>query len=93
MATLFVGNLAAAVTETGLKELFGRFGEVGAVSLPIERSTGRHRGFALVELVSGAEAAVRTLHGRVVNGRQLAVNPAHPRPVPAAKLVPAAKPA
>lgn len=85
MTTLFVGNLSPATTDVDLKELFARHGEVASVNLPMDRNTGRHRGFALVEMTSGAEAAVRAVNGHPVGGRRLAVNPAQtrtPRPSP-----------
>ncbi len=80
MASLFVGNLASTTTDADLMELFGPHGEVASVSLPVDRNTGRNRGFAIVEMASGAEAAVRAVNGKAVNGRRLAVNPAQPRP-------------
>lgn len=89
MTTLFVGNLASSTTGADLKELFARHGEVASVSLPVDCNTGRNRGFAIVEMTNGAEAAVRAVNGQAVGGRRLAVNPAHPkppRPVPVGKM-------
>lgn len=79
MATLFVGNLASATTDAELMELFAPHGEVASVSLPVDRNTGRNRGFAMVEMTSGAEAAMRAVNGKAVKGRRLAVNAAQPR--------------
>lgn len=81
MATLFVGNLASTTTAADLTELFAPHGEVVSVSLPVDCNTGRNRGFATVEMASGAEAAMRAVNGKAVNGRRLAVNPAQLRPV------------
>ena len=81
MATLFVGNLASTTTTTDLTELFTLHGEVASVSLPVDCNTGRNRGFAIVEMTSGSEAAMLAVNGKAVNGRRLAVNPAQPRPV------------
>lgn len=89
MATLFVGNLAAATTDNDLKELFGLHGEVESVNVPTDWNSGRSRGFALIEMASGAEAAMRAVTGLSVGGRRLVVTPAAPRPtrsVPAVKL-------
>ena len=80
MATLFVGNLASTTTDADLMELFAPHGEVATVSLPVDCNTGRNRGFAIVEMTSGAEAAMRAVNGKAVNGRRLAVNPAQVRP-------------
>jgi RNA recognition motif-containing protein len=80
MATLFVGNLSAATTDADLTELFAAHGEVTSVSVPVDRNSGRNRGFAIIEMSAGDAAAVRAVNGKVVNGRPLAVSPAHPRP-------------
>jgi RNA recognition motif-containing protein len=87
MATLFVGNLASVTTDADLRELFTPHGEVASVSLPVDRNSGRHRGFALVEMTSGAEAAMRAVNGKAVGGRRLAVSPAQPRPTRPSVLV------
>lgn len=88
MATLFVGNLAPATTNADLLELFAPHGEVASAAVSIDRNTGRSRGFAIVEMTTGAEAAMRAVNGRAVNGRRLAVTAAQlrtPRPSPLVK--------
>lgn len=87
MTTLFVGNLAVSTTDDDLKELFGKYGSVASAGVVIDRNTGRSRGFALVEMTSGADAAILAVNGMAVSGRPLSVNTAHPRatrPSPAA---------
>ena len=89
MATLFVGNLAPTTTDADLLELFARHGEVASATVSVDRNTGRSRGFALVEMTTGAETAMRAMNGQAMSGRRLAVNPAQirpTRPVPAIKL-------
>ena len=81
MATLFVGNLALTTTDADLMELFTPHGDVASASVSVDRNTGRSRGFALVEMTSGAEAAMLAVNGKAVSGRRLAVNPAQPRPI------------
>lgn len=45
----------------------------------IDRNTGRSRGFALVDMNDGADAAILAVNGMAVNGRPLSVNAAQPR--------------
>ena len=79
---LYVGNLAFQTTEDQLKQLFAEFGGVAEASLVTDRVTGRSRGFAFVTMESpeAAAKAIQGLHGRNVEGRDLTVNEARPRP-------------
>ena len=81
VARLYVGNIPYGVTEEKLRKLFGEAGSVRAVALPIDRLTGRPRGFAFVEMASEAEAreAIRQLDGHLLDGRRLRVNRAEER--------------
>ena len=78
---LFVGNLAYTVTEAELRELFVAIGPVTQVHVPVDRETGRPRGFAFVEYVERphAEEAIRRLHNQLFQGRPLSVNEARER--------------
>jgi RNA recognition motif-containing protein len=82
MKNLFVGNMSFQTTESDLTELFKPFGQVGRVHLPTDRETGRARGFAFVEMPNDEEAAkaIAGLDGKEVNGRNLKVNEARPKP-------------
>ncbi len=53
-----------------------------SVHLPVERETGKPRGFAFVEFATAeaAERAIRLFDGREVGGRRLRVNAAEDRP-------------
>lgn len=77
---LFVGNLPFSVSEQRLQELFERAGAVASVAIPVDRETGRKRGFAFVEMdtQSAAEEAIKILNGTDLEGRQIAVNPSQP---------------
>jgi cold-inducible RNA-binding protein len=57
MKNLFVGNMNFQTTESDLNELFKPFGQVARVHVPIDRETGRSRGFAFVEMPNDEEAA------------------------------------
>lgn len=78
---LFVGNLSFKLTEQELEEMFSRSGTVVSVAMPVDRDTGRKRGFAFVEMETQemADAAVAEFNGQTVEGRQIVVNPSRPR--------------
>lgn len=68
-------------TEDDLKEVFAEYGTIKRVVLPIDRETGRMRGFAFVEMMEDAQedTAISELDGAEWMGRQLRVNKARPR--------------
>ncbi|MDP2312146.1 MAG: RNA-binding protein, partial [Pseudomonadota bacterium] len=78
---LYVGNLPFSATEAELNKLFGGVGQVSRTSIVTDRETGRPRGFAFVEMATDAEAqaAVQSLDGQSLGGRQIQVNIARPR--------------
>ena len=63
--SIFVGNLPFRAEQEDVTELFAQFGEVVNCALPLERDTGRKRGFAFVEMSDDAaeEAAIEGLQG------------------------------
>ncbi len=79
--SIFVGNLSHEITQEDLTEVFTEYGTVKRVHLPIDRETGRKRGFAFVEMASETEesAAIASLDGAEWMGRELKVNQARPR--------------
>jgi RNA recognition motif-containing protein len=76
---LYVGNLPFSTTEEELRERFAAHGEVTSAKVITDRETGRSRGFAFVEMASGAEEAMRALDGNQFGGRPLRVNEAQER--------------
>lgn len=77
---IYVGNLPFSSSERDIEELFATYGEVVSVSLPIDRETGRKRGFGFVEMsADDAANAIRNLDGSDLDGRTLKVNEARPR--------------
>jgi len=78
---LYVGNLNYDTMEQDIQELFSQAGSVKDVYLVLDKTTGRSRGFAFVEMATQADAenAVRKLHGHELDGRTLTVNEARPR--------------
>jgi cold-inducible RNA-binding protein len=84
MATrLYVGNLPYSVGENDLRRLFSEAGTVESVSLPLDRETGRPRGFGFVQMATEdeAEGAIQSFNGYAMEGRQLRVNLAQEREV------------
>ena len=79
--SIFVGNLPFRAEQDDVSELFSPFGEVTSCALPLERDTGRKRGFAFVEMADeAAEAkAIDALQGAELMGRPLRINKAEPR--------------
>ncbi len=79
--SIYVGNLSYEVTREDLTEIFAEYGSVKRVQLPVDRETGRMRGFGFVEMSSDAEedAAIEALDGAEWMGRDLRVNKAKPR--------------
>ncbi|MBE9249369.1 RNA-binding protein [Dolichospermum sp. LEGE 00240] len=79
--SIYVGNLSYQVGEEDLKQVFAEYGTVKKAQLPIDRETGRVRGFGFVEMSSDAEeaAAIEALDGSEWMGRNLKVNKAKPR--------------
>jgi RNA recognition motif-containing protein len=55
VVTIYVGNLSFQATEEDLREVFADYGEVKRISLPVDRETGRKRGFAFVEMSDEAQ--------------------------------------
>lgn len=78
---LFVGNLSYATTEAELRTYFGTVAPPSQVVLPVDRETGRPRGFAFVEYLdrAHAEQAIQRFNGQAFNGRPLAVSEARAR--------------
>jgi cold-inducible RNA-binding protein len=72
---LYVGNLATTSTERDLHSLFCAHGNVAEVNLPVERESGRPRGFAIVTMATpqGAQAAILALNGKDVAAHVLTV--------------------
>jgi RNA recognition motif-containing protein len=79
--TIYVGNLSFQATEEDVREVFGEYGSVKRVSLPMDRETGKKRGFAFVDLNTDAEedVAIEQLDGAEWLGRVLKVNKAKPK--------------
>jgi RNA recognition motif-containing protein len=78
---LYVGNLAYAVTDQDLKDLFSQSGTVESVAVISDKFSGQSKGFGFVEMADAAEAdaAIKSLDGSELKGRNIKVNEAKPR--------------
>mgnify|MGYP001821845977 CR=1 FL=1 len=78
---LYVGNLPFSATEDDIRGLFDQFGSVVDLHIPMDRETGRPRGFAFVTLSSKefGEAAINQLDGQDMGGRSLRISEAQER--------------
>lgn len=81
-AKVFVGNLDFNTTKDEVQSLFSQIGEIKDVFLPMDRESGRPRGFAFVEFASDEDAAkaIERFNGYELGGRALRVNAAEDRP-------------
>lgn len=79
--SIYIGNLSYEVTQEDVSDIFSEYGTVKRVQLPVDRETGRMRGFGFVEMSTEAEetAAIEALDGAEWMGRDLKVNKAKPR--------------
>jgi cold-inducible RNA-binding protein len=82
MATrLFVGNIPYSTSEDELRRLFSQVGRVDSVEIPLDRQTGRPRGFGFVQMANDQEAqtAISRFDGFILDGRRIRVNVAQER--------------
>ncbi len=80
---LYVGNLPYSITEDSLCAALEEGGAtVKEIHLVVDRETGRPKGFAFAEMSSDAEAqsVIQLMDGKELEGRNLTVNEARPRP-------------
>ncbi len=78
---LYVGSLQYSTTESELRALFDKFGEILELSLPKDRNTGEPKGFAFIEMKRNADAdkAIKALNGSLFQGRNIKVNQSQPK--------------
>src|SRR5436190_14658218 len=81
MMNIYVGNLSYEATQDDLRAAFEAHGEVSAVSIIMDKMTGRSRGFGFVEMPdkNQANAAIQALNLQEVRGRAITANEARPK--------------
>ncbi|HKV99803.1 MAG TPA: RNA-binding protein, partial [Vicinamibacterales bacterium] len=70
---LFVGNMPYGATEADLRAHFSGVGAPSQIVIPVDRETGRPRGFAFVEFIDRAvaEEAINRFNQQPFMGRSL----------------------
>ncbi len=78
---MYVGSLAWKATEDDVRSLFSQYGGVTEVLVPMDRESGRPRGFAFVTMDTkeAMEKAINAENGKEFLGRPLMINEARPR--------------
>lgn len=80
---LYVGNIAYRATAEDLRAAFAAVARVLSVHLPVERETGRPRGFGFVDVAAetdaDADAVIESMNGQLLFDRSLVVNLARPQ--------------
>ena len=80
---LFVGNLSWSTTDDSMKNFFATIGEVISSRVITEKGMpSRSRGFGFVEMATAelAQQAVQQLNDQDLDGRNIRVSIAEPRP-------------
>lgn len=77
---IYVGNLGYSIENGMLSDKFSVYGKVESAKVIMDRDTNRSKGFAFVEMSSGAEAtnAINALNGTDFGGRLMNVSEAKP---------------
>ncbi len=81
MKKLFVGGLAWATDDQGLRAAFESFGAIDEAKVITDRETGRSRGFGFVTFGTAEDAAKaqEAMDGQEVDGRRIRVDIAKER--------------
>jgi RNA recognition motif-containing protein len=77
---LYVGRLAYSTSDDTLKAVFADFGVVISAQVIKDRDSGQSKGFGFVEMETDdeAQAAIKGLNEKEVDGRTIIVNIARP---------------
>ncbi|KAI8825672.1 uncharacterized protein EV422DRAFT_513784 [Fimicolochytrium jonesii] len=75
MSRIYVGSINFELNEVHIKAVFSQFGYVKSVSMTMDPTTGKHKGFCFVEyeVPEAAELALEVMNGADLGGRQLKV--------------------
>ncbi|OHA18595.1 MAG: RNA-binding protein [Candidatus Taylorbacteria bacterium RIFCSPHIGHO2_01_FULL_46_22b] len=77
---LYVGGLAWATNDDGLRTAFAQAGTVTSATVMTDRMTGKSRGFGFVEMEDAdAQKGIEMWDGKELDGRRIRVNEARPR--------------
>jgi len=86
---LYVSNLGDQITDESLRAIFATHGDVNSSKIIKHHVTGLSRGFGFIDMPSDTDAqtAMGKINGMVVNGRNVSVKEAKPRPEPKNSLI------
>ena len=78
---IYVGNLSYDATDETIRQAFEAFGQVTSARIIKDKYNGQSRGFGFVEMLeqAQAQAAIKSLNGKELLGKQMSVNEARPR--------------
>ena len=79
--SIFIGNLSFDAELEDFSGVFSSYGEVKDCKIPLDRETGRKRGFAFVDMANqeDEQKAIDDLQDVEWRGRNIRVNKAEPR--------------
>ncbi|KAE8720464.1 Glycine-rich RNA-binding protein RZ1A [Hibiscus syriacus] len=77
----FIGNLSWSTSDRGLKDAFGKFGNLIEAKVAVDKISGRSRGFGFVSFDEKAamEEAIEAMNGMDLDGRNITVDRAKPQ--------------
>lgn len=78
---IYVANLSFNIQDDELRKLFATYGEVSSAKVIMDKFSNRSKGFGFVEMPNekDGQKAIDELHGSMVDGRPITVNPAKPK--------------
>lgn len=71
--TVYISNLSYHRDETGIKNLFSRYGKIKNITIILDPSTKKSRGMAFVQMgdANQAKLAIEGLSQQIIDGRTL----------------------
>ncbi len=72
---MIIRNLSRSTTESEIKDLFAKFGEVTACDLVMDKQTGGSKGFGFVEMPNPKHAkyAIKNLNDKTIANSRIRV--------------------